>query len=174
MNGLVRKLAAKIGLSFLLGQIRAAAEGRLGKTDAAKERWKTWYWRLVGAKTYTGLALAVACAVSLALGYDQSATVIGTVGAFLVSIGLIDRSWRTDLPAWLSGSATYRFLANNATSLTLLVGALYSMFLTSTEPWAATAQTITLGVGAALVQIGLMDSAWSKPAPEKPADPPKK
>lgn len=161
MRKVVNGLAYKLGIKYVLNQIRAAAEGRLGP------EWKARYWALAGWKTTTGLLLALTSAVLLFLGYQDAAATIATVAGLAIEVGLLDRAWRTALPAWLAQSALYRFLAAHAANLA-------TIFSTTAAAIAAgycggmdchMAMLILGGLAAAAVQLGLLDAAWKAAPP---------
>ena len=54
MNSLIRRIIKAVGVRWLTGQVRAAAEGRLGP------RWAALYWGLAGQKRYLSFVLGLA------------------------------------------------------------------------------------------------------------------
>lgn len=159
LNKLVRKAAATVGVSFVLGQIRAAAEGRLGS------KWKERYWALAGVKTWTGLAFALAAVVLAATGYQEFALYVGAGAGFLVQAGILDKAWRGEIPEPLRQSAVYRFLAGNAELVTALFGSAAAAVTQYEGPEQKVYFLILAGVAAVAVQFGLLDAAWRARGP---------
>jgi hypothetical protein len=159
VNRLFGKLATKIGISWLLCQVRAAAEGRLGLV------WQERYVWLSGKKTYTGLVAAVASAILLALGYNDAAGAVAIAATIAVQAGVLDKAWRNELPDWLASSRIYRGLAANSVLLATLLAGLYASTTkcgADCSPW----PTVILALGAAMVQLGLLDTAWRSTPPD--------
>jgi hypothetical protein len=167
MNGLLRKLMLKLGMRWATGQIRAIAEGKKG------ERLQRFYWTLAGGKRVTGLLLGVAAGVAQALGYASVAVGLGTVGGVLLALGFVDANWRETAESdWLKDSAVWKFLAHNSPTVTagLLAAAAWLQSPTSCTlgEWCVRGALATAILGAAFVQIGVVDAAWNAPAPQVP------
>lgn len=176
MNALLRKLAGKLGIRWVTGQIRAAAEGRLGP------RWRRAYEAAAGHKTETGLALGAACAVCVYLGLEMPAFLTGVLSTALVGVGLLDAKWRQSPPAYVFECRWYRFLADHSADIAAAMGAV-AAWLSVCSPDAASLlarihltcgqATVVLGcVGALAGWLGLRDAALAAPPP-RPSPSPK-
>ncbi len=164
MNRLIRKLIKAIGMRWLTGQVRAAAEGRLGP------RWEAIYWRLAGKKRWISLALGILAGATALAGYLHVAEAIAAVATMGLSLGFVDANWRSAAQqSWLKDSWPWKLLANNApvitTCLLLMLGWLQGTSCTLGE-WCAHGSILVTIVGASLVQIGVVDAAWNAPAPQ--------
>ncbi len=160
-DGIVASMATKIGISWALGQVRAAAEGRLGP------EWKVRYWWLAGKKTITGVVFAMIAAVLAALGYEHAGEVLITLGATAVTAGLLDKAWRTEIPAWLKESVVYRFLAGHSAWLAPTFSSLF-LFVQAGECGGLdcrVAGTLVAALAAIAVWAGLLDTAWKAAPP---------
>ena len=167
MNGLIRGLVRSVGLRWLTGQVRAAAEGKLGP------RWQRIYWSLAGGKRLIGFSLAVAAGTAGALGYDNIMIGLGSAGTFLFGLGFVDKNWRDEAESdWLKDSAVWKFLAHNSPTVTagLLAATAWLQSPTSCTlgEWCVRGAIATVVLGAAFVQIGVVDAAWQAPAPQVP------
>lgn len=169
MNSLFRTLAGKLGLRWLTGQIRAAAEGRLGPG------WQRAYEAAAGHKTEAGLVLGAACAVCAYLGLPWPAFATGALSTALVGVGLLDARWRQEPPAYVTSSRWYRLLADHSGDLAAAMGAA-ALWLSECDR--ATVEllarvhltcdqgTVVLGcLGALAGWLGLRDAALAAPPP---------
>lgn len=168
MNSLLRSLLKKVGMSWLTGKIRDAAEGKLGPF------WKKAYWGLAGNKRVLGLGLALVAGVAEGLGYREVAVVLIGLGGALVSLGVIDSNWRSEATSdALKDSALWKFLAHNSPTVTAALVAALAWLNGATCSLGAWCDRLEIGLGvliAVFVQLGLVDAAWNAPAPEKPVD----
>lgn len=159
-----RSLMLKFGLNWLGKEIRAMAEGRRGPTPAKV------YGFLAGKKTVISILLGCACAILLGLGYSgPEAWITGALGSLLFSAGLVDKSWRSDLPEGVRSWRPYLFARNHSADIAAGVG-LAAAWLTTCGPAAVSAlarlhltcsggATILAALSAVLVQLGLMAEA---------------
>ena len=90
---MLRKLLMKLFLSALGKEIKGAAEGKKGPKA------KSAYDLMKGKKTVTGVVLGFAAAGAGALGMPEVAGAIGTIAAFVIGVGLVDKNWRSEVPA---------------------------------------------------------------------------
>jgi hypothetical protein len=164
MNGLIRKLVRVVGVRWLTGQIRAAAEGKLGP------KWQGLYWWLAGRKRTISTFIAVAAAVVGGMGYVTAAEILAATAVVGMSLGFVDSNWRSEeYDDWLKDSAIWKLLANNSPMITTLalagLGWLQGTTCTLGEwcSYLSIALTITMAV---FVQIGIVDAAWNAPAPK--------
>jgi len=162
LNRLFGGVAKALGLKILTGWVREVAEGKRG------EKAQAIYWALAGAKTWSGIVLAVAAAITAASGQAEVGGWIAAGAGVLISLGLVDRAWRTDIPAVLAQSSVYRLLAKYSGELAaLLSAALLAIEGGSCPGWTcATWSVIVISLGAALVQLGLIDAAWRASKPD--------
>lgn len=161
VNGVVAGVATKIGIAWALGQVRAAAEGRLGP------EWKARYWWLAGKKRWTGLAFAAAAVAVAALGYTEASAVLGSVSGVALAAGFLDQAWRTEIPEELRSSALYRFLASHSALLTTAFSSLF-VLVQAGECGGLdcnVASAILVGLAAIAGLLGLVDSAWKSAPP---------
>jgi len=108
MNGLIRKLVRSVGIKWITGQVRGAAEGKLGP------KWQAVYWWLAGRKRTISTFIAVAAAVAAGAGYVTAAEILASVAVVGMSLGFVDANWRSDeSDDWLKDSAVWKLLANN-------------------------------------------------------------
>lgn len=167
MNSLLRSLLKKVGVSWLTGQIRKAAEGKLGPA------WSKVYWGLAGNKRVIGVVLAVVAGVAESMGYREVALALIGVGGVLVSLGVIDSNWRSQATSdALKDSTLWKILAHNSPTVTAALVAALAWLQGTTCTLGAWCSRLTLGLGvliAVFVQLGLVDAAWNAPAP-KPVD----
>jgi hypothetical protein len=170
VNSLIRKLLKAVGFKWLTGQIRAAAEGRLGP------KWKAAYWKTVGWKRYTSFLLGVLGTVLTGLGYTEAGAMLLTVGTVGVSLGFVDTKWREDsVPDWVEQSKVWRFFADNAPVLAALMFIAYWWFsgtACTLGVWCARVELVLTAIGYAFVHVGLLDTAWKTEPPQllKPED----
>ncbi len=173
MNALIRKLIRSVGLRWLTGKIRDAAEGRLGA------KWKAAYWFFAGRKRVISFLFGIVAGTAALAGYPEVATITASIAAVGLALGFVDANWRdTSQTDWLKDSWLWRFLAQNSPAITALLAAAL--------PWFKSAEC-TLGadycgygviavtvVGAGLVQIGMVDAAWNAWPPAPPSGTPTK
>ncbi len=164
MNALIRKIVQTLGVKWLTGKIRDAAEGRLGQT------WKTVYWELAGNKRYLSFVLGLVAGSALLLDYPKIAEVCGALAAIGISLGFVDANWRSvqEEEDWLKDSWLWKFLAANSPTLTTLLGLALAWFQSGAcmfGVWCARDALIVTVVGAVLVQVGLVDAAWKARPP---------
>jgi hypothetical protein len=161
----VRKVAFALGIKYVMGQIRAAADGKLGPGPMKA------YWTAAGAKTVTGLVLALVAAVALALGSPQVAETVGVVAGFAISAGLVDKAWRTTIPEWLFASALYHWLAAHAALLSSAFSLAWVLLQAGGHlgmlhgGWAEWGPRLCIVVGAVCTQLGLLDAGWRSAPP---------
>lgn len=164
MNSLIRKLVKAVGVKWLTGQVRAAAEGKLGPQA------KAVYWWLAGRKREISTWAGVAAGAAFMVGYPGIAGGIGAVAAVGLSLGFIDANWRDDSEYdWLKDSAVWKAVANNAPLLTAgaTAGLAWLQGTTCTlGDWCARASIGLVVAMAVLVQVGAVDAAWNAPAPK--------
>jgi hypothetical protein len=165
MNGLIRTLIRKAGLKWLTGQVRAAAEGKLG------ERWYNLYWALAGKKRWLALGCVIVSGVLSGLGYQTAAEASVAVAGVLVSLGFVDANWRAEAQSdWLKDSVLWKFLAHNSPALTATLLAAYAWLGGSTctlGEWCARGTVAVTVLGAVFVQVGLVDAAWNAEPPKE-------
>jgi hypothetical protein len=155
LNRLFRRLAVKMGLDYFGDQIRAAAEGRLGA------EWKARYWAVAGKKTWSGCGLALLAATLVALGYNEAATAVGVAAGLLIQWGLVDKAWRSEVPAFVKDSGVYRFLASHSADVAVILGLIYAdLQKAACGHQCDVASQVVLVVGAAFVQLAILDPAW--------------
>jgi hypothetical protein len=168
MNGLIRKLVRTLGVKWLTGQVRAAAEGKLGP------KWQGLYWWFAGRKRTISTFLFVAAGAAAMLGYVQFAAGLAVVASIGISLGFVDANWRDDATDdWLKDSRLWKLLAANApiitagaaTGLAWLQGSDCSI-----AEWCSRGSIALSVVMAVAVQVGLVDAAWNAPAPEPPPE----
>jgi hypothetical protein len=164
MNGLIRKLIKSLGMKWLTGQVRAAAEGKLGP------RWEAIYWGLAGKKRWISLIVGILAGATALAGYTHVAEAIATAATAGLSLGFVDLNWRSAAQEdWLKDSWLWKLLANNAPVVTagllLVLGWLQGTTCTLGE-WCGYGSILVSIVGASLVQIGVVDAAWNAPAPQ--------
>lgn len=160
---MIRGVFVKLGLGFVAREIRNAAEGKHG--PAAQKV----YTSLEGSKTGIGFLLAVLCAVLVGLGNTGAeAYAAGTIGGFLMSVGLIDKSWRSAPPAWKQ-TQLYFFASEHAHDIAAVFG-IATAWVSSCDPGTtetlarvgltcSSAALVLFVVSVALVQLGLMAEA---------------
>lgn len=170
MNGLIRKLVKAVGVKWLTGQVRAAAEGALGP------KWMAAYWWMAGRKRTISTFIAVGAGVAVIAGYPTWAEVLAGVAAVGMSLGFVDANWRDDAEAdWLKDSALWRLAAHNAPIITAGLVAATGWLQGSTcslGEWCARGTIFVTIAGAVFVQIGIVDAAWKSPAPLSETSPP--
>ncbi len=164
MNGLIRKLIKSIGMKWLTGQVRQAAEGKLGPV------WHKVYWNLAGNKRLISFFLGIGAAVALSLGEVQLGVWIGGAAVVGMSLGFVDDDWRTEAQEdWVRDSVAWKLLANNAPMIASGAGAAL-LWLQSTSctlgAWCGHLETTVMIVMAAFVHIGVQDAAWNSAPPE--------
>lgn len=161
INGAVAGVATKLGIAWALGQVRAAAEGRLGP------EWKARYWALAGKKTVTGVIFAVAAIIAFIFELPTAAEWIGTLAGVAVSAGVLDKAWRTERPLWLTRNPAYVFLAAHSGLLTLLFSSAFALVQTGYCAGidCAIATPILLTLAAIATWAGLLDAAWKAAPP---------
>lgn len=163
MNGLIRKLLKKVGMSWVTGQIRAAAEGKLGP------RWKGAYWWLAGKKRMLSIVLGLAAGVALGMGHGEAAAIMGSIAAVGVSLGFIDANWRDEGDADdFKESWWWQLLANNAPVVVTVLLAAFGWTETSCDAASQHCHEIEMALGAlsaGLVHIGILDAAWRAAPP---------
>jgi hypothetical protein len=169
MNGLIRKLVRTLGVKWLTGQVRAAAEGKLGP------KWQYLYWWFVGRKRAISTFLFVAAGAAAMLGYVQFAAGLAVVASVGISLGFVDANWRDDATDdWLKDSTAWKLVATNAPMVTTAAVAGLAWLqgdACSLGEWCGRA---SIGLSVAMtvaVQVGLVDAAWNAPAPELPPEP---
>lgn len=165
MNKLLRSLIKKVGMAWVTGKVRDAAEGKLGP------KWKAVYWATVGKKRVVGVVFAIVAGAAEALGYREVAVGLVGLAGVAVSLGIIDSNWRSEQEAhWLKDHALWKLAANNAPMVTsgLLAALAWLSGDTCTYgEWCARGVVGVTVLGAVLVQVGLIDAAWKAPAPSK-------
>jgi hypothetical protein len=172
MNKLIRKLMMKVGIGWITGQVRAAAEGKLGPG------WQRVYWELAGRKRVLSIALAIV-AGSLAIGgYPHTAEVMGTIATVGVSLGFVDKNWRDEASGdTFKDTPWFIFLSKNSPIVTVVLGAGYFWFAgadCTLGDWCERLRVTDLLIGGAFVQMGLIDAAWNAQPPQivtPPAEP---
>ena len=163
MNGLIRKMIKSVGIKWLTGQVRAAAEGKLGT------KWRDAYWFLAGQKRLMSLMLCIVAGATALMGYTETASAIGVVAGVGLSLGFVDKNWRETAESdWLKDSWVWKLLANNAPVVTTGLIVLLAWLQGTTCTLGAWCGYGSIGVsilGASLVQVGIVDAAWNAPAP---------
>lgn len=160
------KVGRAIGLRLLGDFIRGAAEGKQGDFLAAV------YQGLASHKRVIGLLLMVGSIATAGIGEQAAAEALVAAGAFMVSVGLIDAAWRSDVPEWLSASAAWRLLAQHSADVAALMGLLYYRLQACGGAFefawdnCVLWSRVVLGTAAVLVQFGLMDAAWRTAPPD--------
>lgn len=99
-------LMLKIGLGWVGGQIRDAAEGKKGPQLATLYAW------FAGKKTITGALLACVAIGLLSMGQVAAAGYVALAAALLMPLGLVDAAWRS-APESLSSYRWYAFLRDH-------------------------------------------------------------
>lgn len=161
LNALVAKIAGPLARKIALTRIRDAAEGRLGPT------WKARYWALAGAKRWIGFGLFILAVCLEALGERETALFAGVAATFLVTAGLVDKGWRSDIPDSVRESALYRGVARFSGELAALL-ATVAYFVSTGDCAGYDCAIVARGlavVAAVLVQLGLVDAAWKSVPP---------
>lgn len=166
MNKLLKKLMMKIGVKALTSWIRGIAEGDQGPFL------RDVYWKIAGAKRVTSVMLAALAVGLVGAGYAEAGAWVGAVATIGLSLGFVDARWRDTWQAdTFRDSTLWRLLSNNAPVLTVVFGSA-SAWLDSGEctlgAWCARGVMATAVVAAAMVQIGLVDSAWKARPPLTP------
>ena len=129
---MLRSLALKLGLRWVAGWIRDAAEGKHGPT------FKALYWDLAGSKRYVGFWLAVQFAVLVALGESAAgAWISGTLAGLFLGVGWIDADWRTEVPAEIKSLRVYQFLIDRSADVSAALAAAALSVQACTEQTAA-------------------------------------
>lgn len=164
MNGLIRKLIKSLGMKWLTGQVRAAAEGKLGP------KWEAVYWGLAGRKRWISLAVGILAGATALAGYTHVAGAIAAVATAGFSLGFVDANWRTEAEAdWLKDSRLWKLLATNAPTITaglvLVLGWLQGSTCTLGE-WCRYGSILVTVAGMGLVQVGVVDAAWNASPPQ--------
>ncbi len=153
-----------VGLKFLAGWVKDAAEGKHGP------RLKAVYWELAGVKSWTGVVVMILGGILLAGGEPAAAVVVASSGAFLVSVGLADKALRQDIPgrfAALRASWIWRLLAQYSGAIASLCVASLVAVRAGTCPglgcdvwfW------LIISFGTICEYIGLFESAWQERPP---------
>lgn len=166
----IRKLGLALGMKWLLGWIRAAAEGRKG------DRLKAWYWKFEGWKTASGFALAT-LALGLALLSSTgrvdippaAQAFIGIFAGFVVQAGLLDKAWRSARPDAIDRNPVVAWLAEHPADVAAAFGAAFTwQALDCAFGGLCTAILWALSILAgAAIQFGLLDAAWRAPEPRR-------
>lgn len=160
LNKAMRKIAGPLVRRWITGQVRAAAEGRLGA------EWKARYWWLAGKKTWLGAALACACAVLAWAGYAEAATAAGgIVATSMVSWGLLDKAWRKELPDALWASRAYWWFKDHSGDVALVLAGVAGLLTDCSEAWCGAALWAVGGLSVAMAQLGLLAEAIAAPPP---------
>lgn len=167
------KLAKPLGIRWVLAQIDAAANGRLGPT------WRSIYWSLAGAKTWTGVVAGVVALTLGALGSTHAAEVVAAMAGVAITAGLLDKAWRSPhVPVALERLSIYRVLAANSAGITTaLVAALgwvqssacHAVVIAGTTITCAVMSTVLLCLAAACAYLGLLDASFAARAPLPPS-----
>lgn len=159
----VNKIAWALGLRWLLSQARGVAEGKHGPGLQGAYLWS------IGKKRYTSLALGVVAGVLAAFGVTEAATYAATAAGVLMSLGLVDDSWRAPCaPSWLREVAWYRWLEAHAELVTGLFAFVAGTggLLEMCGDDCATAARVLLVVAAIGVHLGLLPQAWRSRPPQ--------
>ncbi len=143
---MLRKLILKFGAAWLGRELRAMAEGKRGPGA------QRIYLALQGLKTWTGVALGGASVVLVTQGLDTAAAIVASVAAFLVSVGLADRAWRSAPGSWAEVQA-YAFLRDHWADVVALLAAVTAALTTCEGTTAAMLARLHVSCGTGLVVV---------------------
>lgn len=162
LEKLLRKAGMSLGPRLLVIAIRGVAEGKYGPAL------KAVYWWLAGRKRLAAMTLGAGSAVLFTLGYIQEAAYVATGGGILLAVGLLDAGWRDVKPSnELTDNRLYRFLANNAATITSGLATAYA-FVEAGQCGSYDCATLQRGIlvlGAVAAYFGVADAAWRAAPP---------
>lgn len=161
LSSLLWKLGKPLGLHAATRAIRDAAEGK------GDPRLTRIYWALAGKKVWTGLFLKLTAAVLFGLGYIEAAGYTVAAGLFLVGVGLVDKAWRTEIPAEVLNSALFQFLSRFKAELTTILASATAYYLSAecSGPYCDTLARVCMVLTLVALEFGLITAAAKAPAP---------
>lgn len=165
VNGLVASAASKVGVSFVLGRIRDAAEGRLGPV------WQKRYETASAAAPWTGLAFTIATVVLLTLGMNEEAAYVGSAAGILVAAGVLNKAYLTEIPSVLQENRFYKLLVSWAPTTTIVLGAVWAGLEACTDPSCARQRMAVLVLAAVFAKLGFTNAALQAKPPTPSTDP---
>ena len=159
-----RSLFVKLGLGFVAREIRNAAEGKHGLAV------QKVYLFAQGKKTSLGFLLAVVCGVLVGLGNSGAEVwTSGTLAGLLLSVGLLDKSWRSGPPESWKQTRLYLFASERSHDIAAALG-MASLAVSACDPGTSavlarfyltcsSAALLLFVLSVVLVQLGLMAEA---------------
>jgi hypothetical protein len=169
LTKLAKATAGALLRRVLTSKVRAAAEGKLGKTPDERAAYRARYWWLVGKKTGTGVVLL---ALTAALGaYPETNAwapyIAGPLAVLLIEWGLLDKAWRSYRPAFLDSTWARVLAAHTAEAGTVFTAAFTWQMTGCDGAWCSYVGGLLLALAALAVQYGFLDAAWKAPAPHE-------
>jgi hypothetical protein len=165
VNGAIAKAAAKVGVSWVLAQVRAAARGDYGP------EWKARYQTASDLAPWTGFGFAIFTVGLAAGGQTEAALWVGSVTGVLIAAGVVNAAYLTEMPVGLKNSAFYKQLVSWAPITTIVLTTLWAGLEACTDPKCAKERTIVLILAAVAAKFGLVDAAWQAKPPAGPTAP---
>lgn len=160
VNGVVAKVATKVGIAWALSQVRAAAEGKYGPV------WQRRYQLASAAAPITGLVL-MAITVGLAdQGMVDQVREVGTVAAVLLAAGLLNAAYLDTIPDVVKTSRVYQWLAAHAPLTTALMGTAWLALEACGDPRCAHWKVGVAVAGAIAAKLSLVDPLWKTQRPD--------
>lgn len=160
INGLVAKTAVKLGVSMLLGKIRDAAHGDLGPV------WKARYDAAVRWSQWIGLGLSLVTIGLVAANQDDLAKYIGSLAGVLISAGIVNAAYLTEIPPGVRYNAVYEKLVAWAPTTTVLLTTAWGAFEASGDPRVAKWRLYAGIADAILLKFGLVTAALNARGPK--------
>lgn len=170
INDAIRGIGLKLGISYVLGEIRAAAEGKRGET------WLHRYTAAAAAAQYTGFVLGIAAIVAEWAGARDIAIGIVSAAGVLVTAGLLNSGWQTPTPKFVTESEPYVWLAHHSALLASACATVAGLFevpgvchyLDASRFPCATVQAWFGLVTLLLGSLKLLDASWRAAPPLVP------
>lgn len=160
INGLVAKTAVKLGVSMLLGKIRDAAHGDLGPV------WKARYDAASKLAPSTGLVLSLVTVGLVAAGQNDLAVYVGSAAGVLISAGIVNAAYLTEIPLGLRYNAVYEKLVSWAPTTTVLLTAFWGALEASGDPRIAKWRIYAAIADAIALKLGLVTAALNARGPK--------